>query len=173
MNNSTLIEQYYHLHRDELLRFVSSRLGVGNAGSPFAADDAEDLVQNVFLRLLQGERPITEETLSSLVATMARNLATDQFRRLYYQRAYNDYALTTTSAEYGIEPIVYAHDTIAHIENRLRRLPQPTATIYRLHLYDGMKVSEISQQLQQDYKAVEYRLGQARREVRQLLRTSC
>ena len=36
-----------------------------------------------------------------------------------------------------------------------------------------MKVSEISQQLQQDYKAVEYRLGQARREVRQLLRTSC
>ena len=173
MNNSTLIERYYRLHRDELLHFVSSRLGVGHNNSSFTAYDAEDLVQNVFLRLLQGERPISKDTLHSLVITMARNLVTDQYRRLYYQRTYNDYAQATTSAEYGIEPIIYAHDAIDHIENRLLHLPQSTAAIYRLNLYDGMKVSEISEQLQQDYKAVEYRLGQARREVRQLLHSSC
>ena len=61
---------------------------------------------------------------------------------------------------------------MAHIERRLDRLPQPCAEVYRLHLYGGMKVADITRQLGMDYKAVEYRLGQARREVRRLLHTS-
>ena len=45
---SNVIETYYIAHRDELLAFVSSRLG-GN-------DEAEDIVQNVFLRLLTSDK---------------------------------------------------------------------------------------------------------------------
>ena len=67
MSNRDIIEHYYRQHRDELLTFVSSRLGV--------KADAEDLVQDVFLRLLADScRPITPLTLPSLVYTMAQNL---------------------------------------------------------------------------------------------------
>jgi RNA polymerase sigma-70 factor (ECF subfamily) len=38
-----------------------------------------------------------------------------------------------------------------------------------MHIYDGMKVSEISRQLGEGYKSVEYRLGTARKVVRAYL----
>ncbi|MBR3066322.1 MAG: sigma-70 family RNA polymerase sigma factor [Prevotella sp.] len=167
MTNRDLIESYYRLHRDELLAFVSSRLG---AGRHFLA---EDMVQEVFLRLLGNERlVVSQETLPSLVFTMAANRVADHYRHLYYQRLHADCMRASAQADYSIEPAVYAHETIARIERRLSRLPQPCAEVYRLHLYGGMKVSEISRRLGQNYKAVEYRLGQARREVRQLLSAS-
>ena len=44
-----LITNYYITHRDELLAFASSRLGDSR--------QAEDIVQDVFLRLLSSDRP--------------------------------------------------------------------------------------------------------------------
>lgn len=50
------------------------------------------------------------------------------------------------------------------------RMPENCRMIYRLHIYEGMKVSEISQQLGEGYKSVEHRLGTARKVMRQYLR---
>ena len=47
MNNQLILTNYYVTHRDELLAYVSSRLG--------HSAEAEDLVQNVFLRLLTSD----------------------------------------------------------------------------------------------------------------------
>ena len=66
---SNLLETYYTDHRDELLAFVSSRLG--------GSEESKDIVQNVFLRLLTSDKMITAITLPALVYTMARNLITD------------------------------------------------------------------------------------------------
>ena len=49
MSNRDIIEHYYRQHRDELLTFVGSRLGV--------KADAEDLVQDVFLRIADSNIP--------------------------------------------------------------------------------------------------------------------
>ena len=166
MANRELIERFYSDHRDELLAFAGSRLG-GNVCL------AKDMVQEIFLRLLSDEsRVITPDTLRSLVFTMASHLIADHYRRLFYQRLHAQRMQADNQKTYSIEPAIYTRDTLTCIERRLNRLPQSTAEIYRLHLYGGMKVAEISQHLQQDYKAVEYRLGQARREVRRLLRRS-
>jgi len=56
------------------------------------------------------------------------------------------------------------------MECSLARLPETCARVYRLHIYDGMKVGEIAQELALPYKQVENRLGQARKTVRQQLR---
>lgn len=165
MNNCDVIERYYRDHRDELLAFVNSRLG-GDAMT------AEDMVQELFLRLLSdGRRVIVEATLPSLVYTMARRLLVDHFRRRQQQRLYEQQHSLSAMADDPL-PAIYFRDAVAHIEHRLDRLPQPCAEVYRLHLYGGMKVADITRQLGMDYKAVEYRLGQARREVRRLLHTS-
>jgi RNA polymerase sigma-70 factor (ECF subfamily) len=52
----------------------------------------------------------------------------------------------------------------------LARLPEACARIYRLHIYGGMKVSDIAQELTLPYKQVENRLGQARKHVRKQMR---
>lgn len=49
-------------------------------------------------------------------------------------------------------------------------MPENFREVYRLHIYDGMKVSEICQQTGDSYKSVEYRLGTARKVVRSYLK---
>ena len=56
------------------------------------------------------------------------------------------------------------------LERGLVRLPENCREIYRLHIYGGMKVGEISRELGEGYKSVEHRLGTARKVMREYLR---
>ena len=78
-----LITNYYITHRDELLAFASSRLGDSR--------QAEDIVQDVFLRLLSSDKMITEVTLPALVYTITRNLINDYYRRHTTYEQYEHY----------------------------------------------------------------------------------
>ena len=157
--NHALITEYYISHRDELLAFVSSRL----RGSDFA----EDIVQNVFLKLLTTDKMISEVTLPSLVYTVARNLITDYYRRHTNYEEYEHYiksqGLSSQESVFSIREIT------ERLERGLARLPENCREIYRMHIYGGMKVSEISQELGEGYKSVEHRLGFARKAMRQYL----
>ena len=157
--NHALITEYYISHRDELLAFVSSRLG----GSDFA----EDILQNVFLKLLTTDKMISEVTLPSLVYTIARNLITDYYRRHTSYEEYEHYIKSQ-----GIrsqESVFSVREITERLERGLARLPENCREIYRMHIYGGMKISEISQELGEGYKSVEHRLGFARKAMRQYL----
>jgi len=159
MQDYQLISDYYISHRDELLAFVSSRLG----GSHYA----EDIVQNVFLKLLTTDKMISEVTLPSLVYTIARNLITDFFRRRTSYEEYEHY-IKSQGVE-SQESVFSAREITERLERGLARLPEKCREIYRMHIYGGMKVSEISQELGEGYKSVENRLGLARKTMRQYL----
>ena len=73
MENREIIETYYRKHQAELLTFVCSRLD--------NRELAEDIVQDVFLRLLCNAQPIMECTLPALALTIARHLINDYYRR--------------------------------------------------------------------------------------------
>ncbi len=157
--NYALITEYYISHRDELLAFVSSRLG----GSDFA----EDIVQNVFLKLLTTDKMISEVTLPSLVYTVARNLITDYYRRHTNYEEYEHYIKSQGLSSQ--ESVFSVREITERLERGLARLPENCREIYRMHIYGGMKVSEISQELGEGYKSVEHRLGFARKAMRQYL----
>ena len=162
MNNHQLISNYYITHRDELLQFVSSRL-CGRA-------DAEDVVQNVFLRLLTSTKLISEVTLPALVYTAARNMIFDIHRRHACVTDYEHYIRKVCSEELSADSVYSMQEIIEQMERGLARLPENFREVYRLHIYDGMKVSEISDYLGDNYKNVEYRLGTARKVVRSYLK---
>ena len=162
MKDILTLTKYYITHRDELLAYVSSRLG--------NSVEAEDLVQNVFLRLLTSDRMITEVTLPALVYTIARNLIADFYRRRTHFEDYEHYLKNTDSIEETAESILSIRDITEQLERGLARVPENCREIYRLHIYGGMKVAEISQCLGEGYKSVEHRLGTARKAVRQQLR---
>lgn len=162
MSEQELITNYYMTHRDELLAFVSSRLNDGM--------EAEDIVQNVFLRLLLSDKLITETTLPALVYTVTRNLMNDYFRRHTTFEQYEHYIKGVCSEEVTMESVFSAREIMEHLERGLVRLPANCREIYRLHIYGGMKVGEISRQLGEGYKSVEHRLGAARKAMRCYLR---
>ena len=157
-----LITNYYITHRDELLAFASSRLGDSRL--------AEDIVQDVFLRLLSTDKMITEVTLPALVYTITRNLINDYYRRHTNYEQYEHYIKGVCSEVRTSESVFSAFDIIERLERGMVRLPENCREIYRLHIYGGMKVGEISRELGEGYKSVEHRLGTARKVMREYLR---
>lgn len=161
MNNVALIESYYAAHSDELLAFVSSRLG--------GSSNSEDLVQDVFTRLMTSDKMITEVTLPCLVYTIARNLIYDYYRHRCVQEQYEHYIKRHADNETSMESVISANELTEQLERGLARIPKNCREIYRMHIYGGMKVSEISAQLGEGYKSVERRLGTARKEMRRFM----
>lgn len=163
MNNNQLLTNYYIIHRDELLAYVSSRLG--------KSDLAEDIVQDVFLRLLLSDKLISEVTLPALVYTIARHITTSVLRRRVCHEQFEHVIRRNSSLE-GLSPesVFSAQEITERLERGLARLPENCREVYRLHIYGGLKVSEISSQLGEDYKSVEHRLGTARKAIRHYLR---
>ena len=159
---SNLIETYYTNHRDELLAFVSNRLG--------GSEESEDIVQNVFLRLLTSNKMITAITLPALVYTMTRNLITDYYRRRHHYEEFEHFLKGSSEETESMESVFSASELTELLERGLARIPENCREIYRMHIYGGMKVSEISLTLGEGYKSVENRLGTARKAVRQYLR---
>ena len=159
---SNLIETYYRDHRDELLAFVSSRLG--------GAVEAEDIVQNVFVRLLTTDKMITEITLPALTYTIARNLISDYYRRRNTYEEFEHYIKRSSDDYSSMESVISAKELAELLERGLARIPENFREIYRMHIYGGMKVGEISQTLGEGYKSVEHRLGAARKALRSFLK---
>ena len=160
MNN--LIETYYRSHRDELLAFVGSRLG--------GIVEAEDIVQNVFVRLLTTDKMITEVTLPALTYTIARNLISDYYRRRNTYEEFEHYIKRSSDTGSSMESVFSAMELTELMERGLARVPENCREIYRMHIYGGLKVGEISQALGEGYKSVEHRLGAARKALRSFLK---
>lgn len=161
MSKQDLITNYYHEHRDEMVDFVAMRIQ--------DRAEAQDIVQNLFLRLLDGRMTAGEQTLPCLVRTMTRNMVADYYRRRHTIEHYEHYFRRTEHSEDSVESVFSARQVMEQVERTLARVPENCREVYRLHIYDGMKVGEISRQLGEGYKSVEYRLGTARKVVRAYL----
>ena len=166
MNNNQLLSNYYSMHRDELVSFIAVRI--------VDAIEAEDIVQDIFLHLLRGQHLITPHTLPSLLHTMARHAVSDYYRRRHVIETFERFIQTSDirhqTSDDSVESVFSAQQLMERMERSLARLPKACCEIYRLHIYDGKKVSDIAQELSLPYKQVENRLGQARKAVRQQLR---
>ena len=159
VNDKLIITNYYAQHRGEIVDFIALRIA--------DACEAEDMVQDLFIRLLRGHQLITPITLPCLTYTMARHCIADYYRRRRVREEFEHYLIKNTDSIGEIESIISARMLMERMERTLARLPEACGRIYRLHIYDGLKVSDIAQQLALPYKQVENRLGQARKAVRQ------
>lgn len=163
MNNREIIERYYCEHRNELLSFVSSRL--------WGCSESEDIVQDVFLRLLLSSNPLLESSLQSLAYTIARHLVNDYYRRHNCRADYARQLRAGAPREVNdAESVLSVREVTEFLERGLLRIPEPFREPYRMHVYGGMPIREIARQTGGNYKSVEYRLGVARKEIRNLLR---
>ena len=172
MNNYEYISNYYQQHRDEIVSFIAVRILLPKGRSSMRkvdVDEAQDMVQDLFLRLLDTNCLITPQTLPALVYTMARHSIVDYYRRRRVFEEYEHYLKNTDSIG-EMESLISARLLMERLEQSMAILSEPCARIYRLHIYDGLKVSEIAQELSLPYKQVENRLGKARRLVRQQFR---
>lgn len=154
------IAQAYVAYREQLLAVF------GQAG--LAACDCEDLVQEVFVRLL-GLDLIVPAQLKSLVFVTAYHLRTDLLRHRAARRKALLNASESTMMAWQ-EMSVECRE-IARMEKACcSRLKDMDRQVYTLHRKEGKDAQEIAQILDISPRAAESRLFRARRLVRQQLK---
>lgn len=161
----SIIAKFYTEHYEELKSFVASRLQF--------AGGVEDIVQDVYLRLLQLDQIVTANTLHSLVFTTANNMIKDYWRR---KKCYDKFVhfVATTNWRNGTQEDVAAVYSVQEVheilERGIARLAESQSRIYRMSIFEGKRVGEIAKELNLNYKSAEQRLGAARKEIRSYMK---
>ena len=125
--------------------------------------EAEDLSQDVFLRLMDYNQMLCKE--------IASNLVNDFFRRFYRTQALTPYIYEYTMARTDdAESRVIANDLLSREKYKLSLLPPQRKTIYAMNRFEGKTVREISQELNLSQRTVENYLFISRKEVREYIK---
>jgi RNA polymerase sigma factor (sigma-70 family) len=155
-NVNKAIADYYANHREDIVIFIAKRLG--------NLSKAEDLSQDVFLKLLTSKKMITTQTLPNLAYTIARNLLYDYWR---HHKMVDEYEQSLNYSYYGdgldVASVFSINEVTEILEKGIAMLNDNQRTIYRMNVYDGLQVSEISIKLGEKYKYIENKLGTARK----------
>ncbi len=157
-----LIEMYYRKNYSIVVRYMATRI-------PHEYE-AEDLAQDVFVRLLNYQQMLCEETIHSFVFTIARNLVIDILRNHYRHQDYTTYIYDTMDfrEENTNETILY-DDLVDHVQMRLSTFPIQRRKVYTLSLFADKSIAEISTVLSIAYKTVENHLFLGRKNMREYL----
>ena len=165
-----LITEYYEEYRSSVFFYISRRIE--------NQDDAEDLTQDAFLRLLEYRMMIRRDTLKYFLFTIVRNLLNDYLRR-YYKRQEIDRYLYDMLPVSTVEPEsrIVADDLRRMEIRRVSALPEQRRKVYEMNRFQGEmnrfqgKSSEdIAEELNLSRRTVENHLFISRKEVREFIR---
>ena len=133
----TLVRQYSEQLYWQIRRFVLSH------------DDANDVLQNVFIKVWQGLGSFHGDSkLLTWLSRIAINESLD-----FLRRQKNVISISTDDEEIGVANTLMADDyfdgdeTEAQLQEAIASLPEVQRTVFLLRYYDDMKYSDISKML--------------------------
>ncbi len=162
VSDYNLLAEYYSSHYEELRQFIAARTHF--------AYETEDIVQDIFVRLLNCDKMITPITLPCLAYTVARNLTYDYWRRKQRCEEWEHTLPASDNSADSTESVYSAKEMNVLLERGIEKLTVSEQRIYRMNIYEEKKVSDIATELNMNYKGVEHRLGNARKVVRQYVK---
>ena len=158
-----LITEYYEEYRQSVFFYICRRIE--------NRSDAEDLIQDAFLRLLEYRMMIRRDTLKYFIFTIVRNLLNDYLRR-YYKRQEIDRYLYDTLPVTTVEPESrIVADELRRLESRrVSALPEQRRKVYIMSRFQDKSAEDIAEELKLSRRTVENHLFISRKEVREFIR---
>lgn len=158
-----LVAAAFNDYKFQLLGYINHRIN-----NP---DDAEDLVQDTFVRLLECGKMLRDDTVKSFIFTIANNLVVDYLRRYYKKQEIASYMMgSAISVVRSVESDVIAGDLRKHEVLKMSALPIQRKRIYYMSRFMDMSVDEISEKLSLSRRTVENHLFIGRKEVREYIK---
>ena len=128
---------------------------------------AEDLAQETFLALWQRWDSVREETLASLLYTIAHNLFLNERKHQQVVLRFSQRPQREDDPE-SPEYLLEAREFHARLEAALSALPEGSREVFLMNRIDRLKYAEIAERLGISVKAVEKRMHQALQALRAL-----
>ena len=161
-NQGQMIANFYTVHHAELVNFATSRLG--------NREESEDLVQDVFIKMMSFEGMINKETIKSFAFTIAANKIKDHLRRRIFRHKMEENAKYEMELQHShVERVVEYHDTLRMVNDSMVRLSPACAKVYRMSLFEDMTAGDIALEMNVSKRTVESQLFTSRKQVRTML----
>ena len=159
MTSTTLIAESYTDYHQSVYQYIYYKIN--------SKEEAEDLSQDVFLRLMDYNQMLRPETVKYFLFTIARNLVTDYLRRYYRKLEMDSYMYDMVNhSSNETESGIIARDLLAHEKMKLSLLPLQRQKVYTMIRFDDKSVTEISEELNLSHRTVENHLRIGRKEIR-------
>lgn len=161
--NGELVASAYLKYHKCILHYIRFRIA--------DCDEAEDLAQDVFVKLLECKAMLRENTIQHFVYAITRNVTTDYLRR-FYRRKREDgrIVLETEKVVNTTEEKIYAEELLGLERRILSTFPHRRRTIYALSVYGGKSAGEIAETLNLSPRTVECHLFLGRRDMRRAIK---
>ena len=161
-NQGQIIANFYTVYQTELVNFAISRLG--------NREESEDLVQDVFIKMMSFEGMINKETIKSFAFTIAANKIKDHLRRRIFRHKMEENAKYEMELQHShVERVAEYHDTLRMVNDSMARLSPACAKVYRMSLFEDMATGDIAQEMNVSKRTVESQLFISRKQVRAML----
>lgn len=132
--------------------------------------EAEDLTQDVFIKLVNCSQMLRPETVQFFIFAIARNLSIDYNRRFFKklevtQAVFEEMAVSANTTENDI-----AYNELVCIEQAaMKTLPEQRCKVYQLSMHGDYSYKEMAEQLNISPRTVEKHLLTGRSDVRRYI----
>lgn len=159
--NEIVFSDFFKTHAKSLRNFLFYKYG--------NKEQAEDLVQEAFVKLWQNCTSVPIEKAKSYLYTIANNSSLNEIKHqkvvLQYENNFMGLDKTNENPEYILEEKEFKNKLLKAIEN----LNETQRVAFLMHRIDGKKYSEIAIELEISVKAVEKRIHLALVELRKTI----
>lgn len=161
-NQAQIIAAFYTVHQKELVNFATSCLG--------SREEAEDLVQDAFIKMMTFEGIINEATIKSFAYTITANKVKDVLRRHIFRHQMEESKKYEMELQHShAERLAEYHDALRIVNAGISRLSPTCAKVYRMSLYDDMTAGDIAEELQVSKRTIESQLFTSRKQMRAMM----
>lgn len=126
-------------HHAALVRFLAARTG--------SVEDAKDIVQEAFAKMLSLDRPGATSFLEAYLWRVALNLAIDRRRQRVLHERYARTLSQDERREVSAESTVEARERLAIVEREIRNLPPRCLEAFILHVLHGLTFVDVGREM--------------------------
>lgn len=159
MTTSQVLTDAYREYLPKITSYITFRIN--------DAEDARDLAQDVFMKLMEYDVELQASTIRYLIYKIVRNAVNDYLRHHYVKREVDTYL-----ADYAPRTV---NDTASHVETatiaglelkRLAAMPERRRQVYEMRRFHDMTAKEIADTLALSRRTVENHLLTGTHEMR-------
>ena len=162
-NQGQMIANFYQEYHLELVNFATIRLG--------NREEAEDLVQDVFVKMMTFDGIINEATVKSFAFTITTNKIKDHLRRRIFRHQMEESKKYEMELHHSnVERVAEYHDALRIVNMNIDKLSPACAKVYRMSLFDGMVTGDIAEEMNVSKRTIESQLFTSRKKMREMMK---
>ncbi|RHI10683.1 RNA polymerase subunit sigma-70 [Bacteroides sp. AM16-24] len=158
-----LIEDSYKKYQRSVFLYIYYKIG--------NKEEAEDLVQDVFVRLIGYQQMLRVDTIKHFIFTISRNLLYDYFRHHYKRLEVTSYIYDQReTCTNETEEQVITRDLLLLEKKKVAQLSEQRRKVYMMTRFENKTLPEVSRILNLSSRTVENHLFASRKMIREYIR---